>query len=261
MKTYLKRCGKSLTAFLTVLLIAGLLISCVGIGDGALFDNITTREKEENSVGVPGSAAFCQIYPGMSPGGTVTTNSEKSLELGLRLSGEEYLTDIERDAMEKSYFELIYSGPSGKHYVIYTDDFVFEKADKIDLDTNNDAQYTSLGKLEGIYEQTEQLYIKTLHEVTDEERAAGYKLNCLQVEMKPELSRTFILSDFEDIGGFYLYDFEDQPMFSSSYYPRESVVVYFKSCTPEELEEKIAKLKQNAVVGSVEKVFVASAYE
>lgn len=232
------------------------LTSCVGIGDGAMFDNITMGEKEENSVGVPGVAAFCQIYPGMSPGGTVTTNSAKALELHLRLLSEEYLTGIERDAMEKSFFELIYSGPSGKHYVIYEDDFVFEKVNKINLDTDDSHSVVSLGKLTGAYDQVVEAYLDTLNTVTDEERAAGFKLNCLQVEMKPEISRRFILSDFEDIGGFYLYDFEDQPMFSSSYFPRESVIVYFKSCTPEELEEKIALLNENSVVKSASKIIV-----
>lgn len=241
-----------------LLLIASLMLpSCVGIGDGALFDNITSREKEENSAGVPGSAAFCQIYPGMSPGGTVTTNSVKSLELGLRLSSEEYLTGLDRDAMEKSFFELIYSGTSGKHYVVYSDDFVFEKVNKANLDTNDSHSVVSLGKLTGAYAQTEEVYLDTLNAVTEEELGAGFKLNCLQVEMKPELSRTFILSDFEDIGGFYLVQL---PAFESSTYyvgtQTGSVMVYFKSCTPEELEEKIALLKKNSVVKSVSKIIV-----
>ena len=237
------------------------LPSCVGIGDGAMFDNITTGEKEENSVGVPGVDAFCRIYPGMFPGGTVTTNSEKSLELGLRLSGEEYLTGIERDAMDKSSFELIYSGPSGKHYVVYSDDFVFEKVNKVNLDTDESHSVVSLGKLTGAYAQTEEVYLDTLNAVTDEERDAGFKLNCLQVKMKPELSRTFILSDFEDIGGFYLFEInQSQPSFSSFYTPYEPVIVYFKSCTPEELEEKIAMLKENSVVKSVEKMVLGILY-
>jgi len=244
---------KLATASMAILVAILCFTSCVGIGDGAMFDNITTGEKEENSVGVPGSAAFCQIYPGMFPGGTVTTNSVKSLELGLRLSGEEYLTGIERDAMDKSFFELIYSG---KHYVVYSDDFVFEKVNKVNLDTDDSHSVVSLGKLTGAYAQTEEVYLDTLNAVTDEERDAGFKLNCLQVEMNSGISRTFILSDFEDIGGFYLYDFENQPTFSSSYYPRESVVVYFKSCTPEELEEKIAMLKENFVVKSASRIIV-----
>ena len=243
---------------IVLLFIASLMLpSCVGIGDGALFDNITTREKEENSVGVPGSAAFCQIYPGMSPGGTVTTNSVKSLELGLRLSGEEYLTGLDRDAMEKSFFELIYSGPSGKHYVVYSDDFVFEKVNNVNLDAKDSHSVVSLGKLTGAYAQTEEAYLDTLNAVTDEERDAGFKLNCLQVEMKPEISRTFILSDFEDIGGFYLVQL---PAFESSTYyvgtQTGSVMVYFKSCTPEELEEKIVLLKKNSVVESVSRIIV-----
>jgi hypothetical protein len=53
-----------------------------------------------------------------------------------------------------------------------------------------------------------------------------------------------------------LYDFEDQPMFSSFYFPRESVIVYFKSCTPAELEEKIAMIKENSVVKSASKIIV-----
>ena len=237
------------------------LPSCVGIGDGAMFDNITTGEKEENSVGVPGVDAFCRIYPGMFPGGTVTTNSEKSLELGLRLSGEEYLTGIERDAMDKSSFELIYSGPSGKHYVVYSDDFVFEKVNKVNLDTDESHSVVSLGKLTGAYAQTEEVYLDTLNAVTDEERDAGFKLNCLQVQMNPEISRTFILSDFEDIGGFYLVQL---PAFESSTYyvgtQTGSVMVYFKSCTPGELEEKIALLKKNSIVKSVEKIVLVNLY-
>lgn len=246
---------KLLCVILACVFVILTLTSCVGIGDGAMFNDITTGEKEENGVGVPGVAAFCQIYPGMSPGGTVTTNSVKSLELGLRLSGEEYLTGLDRDAMEKSFFELIYSGTSGKHYLIYEDDFVFEKVNNVNLDTNDSHSVVSLGKLTGAYDQVVEAYLDTLDAVTDEERDAGFKLNCLQVEMTPGISRRFILSDFEDIGGFY-FDFEDQPSFSSSYFPRESVVVYFKSCTPEELEEKIAMLKENSVVESASRIIV-----
>ena len=257
MKTYLKRCGKSLTAFLTIFLIAGLLISCVGIGDGALFDNITTREKNENGVTEPEADAFCQIYPGMSPLGTVTTTSIRALELLTRLMSEEYLTDVDRTTVEKPYYELIYQGTEDKHYIIYEDDFVFEKVNKINLDTNESHSVVSLGKLTGAYAQTEDVYLDTLNAVTDEERDAGFKLNCLKVEMKPELSRSFILSDFEDIGGFYLVQL---PAFESSTYyvgtQTGSVMVYFKSCTPEELEEKIALLKKNSVVKSVSQILV-----
>lgn len=257
MKTYLKRCGKSLTAFLTVFLIAGLLISCVGIGDGALFDNITTREKNENGVTEPEADVFCQIYPGMSPLGTVTTRSIRSLELLTRLMSEEYLTDVDRTTVEKPYYELIYQGTEDKHYIIYEDDFVFEKVNKANLDTNDSHSVVSLGKLTGAYAQTEEVYLDTLNAVTDEERDAGFKLNCLQVEMKPEISRIFYLSDFEDIGGFYLFEInQSQPSFSSSYNPYEPVIVYFKSCTPEELEEKIALIKQKSVVKTVSRIIV-----
>ena len=167
---------KLLCVILACVFVILTLPSCVGIGDGAMFDNITTGEKEENSVGVPGVAAFCQIYPGMFSGGTVTTNSAKALELHLRLLSEEYLTGIERDAMEKSFFELIYSGTSGKHYVVYSDDFVFEKVNKANLDTNDSHSVVSLGKLTGAYAQTEEVYLDTLNAVTEEELGAGFKL-------------------------------------------------------------------------------------
>lgn len=254
---------KFLCVILACVLILPLFSSCAGIGDGALFDNITTGEKKENSVTAleVDADAFCQIYPGMSPGGTVTTNSVKSLELGLRLLSEEYLTDIDRDAMEKSYFELIYSGPSGKHYVIYSDDFVFEKVNKANLDTNDSHSVVSLGKLTGAYAQTEEAYLDTLNAVTEEELGAGFKLNCLQVEMKPEISRTFILSDFEDIGGFYLLQL---PAFESSTYyvgtQTGSVMVYFKSCTLAELEEKLNTVKKMSVVASANKIHVDEYY-
>ena len=241
-----------------LLLIASLMLpSCVGIGDGALFDNITTREKNENGVTEPEADVFCQIYPGMSPLGTVTTKSISSLELLTRLMSEEYLTDVDRTTVEKPYYELIYQGTEDKHYIIYEDDFVFEKVNKANLDTNDSHSVVSLGKLTGAYDQVVEAYLDTLNAVTDEERDAGFKLNCLQVQMNPEISRSFILSDFEDIGGFYLFEInQSQPLFSSFYTPYKPFIVYFKSCTPEELEEKIALIKQKSVVKSVSKIIV-----
>ena len=248
---------KLATASMAILVAILCFTSCVGIGDGALFDNITTREKNENGVTEPEADAFCQIYPGMSPLGTVTTRSIRSLELLTRLMSEDYLIDVDRTTVEKPYYELIYQGTEDKHYIIYEDDFVFEKVNKANLDTNDSHSVVSLGKLIGAYAQTEEVYLDTLNAVTDEERDAGFKLNCLQVEMKPEISRTFILSDFEDIGGFYLVQL---PAFESSTYyvgtQTGSVMVYFKSCTPGELEEKIALLKKNSVVKSVSRIIV-----
>ena len=238
-----------------LLLIALILPSCAGIGDGALFDNITAGDKTDADA----DPAWCQIYPGMSPEGTVRTKSAEAMELLTTLDNGEYRTDIDRTAEEKPYFELTYDSLE-MHFIVYGDDFVVEKTENIDFAMNNDVQYTSLGKLDGIYDQTEQLYVSTLNAVTDEERAAGYKLNCLQVEMKPEISRIFYLSDFEDIGGFYMIYVANQPSISSSFSASNRVIVYFKSCTPEELEAKIDKIKQNAVVESVEKVLVGSTY-
>ena len=230
--------------------LALLLVSCVGIGDGALFDNITTGEKKESSVPVPEADVFCQIYPGLSPSGTVTTKSIDALTLFLDLSAGNYTIDVDRTAVEKPFFELIYYGPSGKHYVIYEDDFVFAKDDKIDLDTNNSAQYTALGQLDGIYDQTEALYINTLNKVTEEEKAAGFKLNCLHVKMHPGMSRTFFLDEFKDIGGIYL-----KHLTTSEGY---QALVYFESCTPAELEEKIAIVEKISVVNGVAMVGVRS---
>ncbi len=245
--------------FLAVILLLS-FTSCVGIGDGALFDNIATGEKKESTVNLPESDALCQIYPGMSPGGTVTTKSVDALELFLNLSSENYTTDVERDAMEKPFFELIYSSPSNKHYIVYSDDYVIEKIKKINLDLNTVDNFTSLGQLPGAYDQVKKLYLDTLSEVTDEEKSVGFKLNCLQVKMKPEISRIFYLSDFEDIGGFYLFEIPSQPSISSFYIPAGQFIVYFKSCTPAELEEKLNTVKKMSVVASADKIAVADGY-
>jgi hypothetical protein len=237
------------------------LTSCVGIGDGAMFDNITTGEPNEITL-EPEGVAVAKLVAYKSDRtvmGELEVTGSDAMELYEYLTdSSNYTNDTETNMMEKASVHITFEGINSQidldsnNAEDVFDTFYIDSDDIVSMNVS-ETEWGRTGRFDGVYET---LLSKILNNVTDEEIAAGFKLNCLQVEMKPEISRRFILSDFEDIGGFYLYDFEDQPMFSSFYFPRESVIVYFKSCTPAELEEKIAMIKENSVVKSASKIIV-----
>jgi hypothetical protein len=90
------------------------------------------------------------------------------------------------------------------------------------------------------------------YDFTEEERVVGVKLNCLSVVMHPGVSRTFFLDEFKDIGGIYL-----KHLTTSEGY---QALIYFESCTPAELEEKLNTVKTMSVVASANKIHVYAYY-
>ena len=251
--------------FLALTLACVLLFSsCAGIGDGAIFNDFSTSAKTEAAdiTPEPEDVAVAKLVAYKSDRtvmGELEVTGADAMELYEYLTdSSNYTNDTETDMMVKASIHITFEGINPKidldsnNAEDVFDSFYITSDDIVSMNVS-ETEWGRTGRFDGVYEY---LMLKILNNVTDEEIAAGFKLNCLQVEMKPEISRTFILSDFEDIGGLYLYDFEDQPMFSSFYSPRESVIVYFKSCTPEELEEKIAMLKESSVVKSASKIIV-----
>jgi hypothetical protein len=105
------------------------------------------------------------------------------------------------------------------------------------------------GRFDGVYET---LLLKILNNVTEEERVAGVKLNCLSVVMHPGVSRTFFLDEFKDIGGIYLKHLSTAEGYQA--------LIYFESCTPAELEQKLNTVKTMSVVASANKIHVDEYY-
>jgi hypothetical protein len=190
---------------------------------------------------------FCKISTSDAPQAFTKASSEKVLDMYLMLSQNELPSGsvILRTDEEKAYVLLSFWGAADADYYVYSDDYVEEY---------NTAAYTNatlikeLGFIDGAYEKAIELLEYSMNTVTEEEKAAGVKLNCLRVKMIPGISRTFFLSEFESIGAFYMEERVD----STGHY----AIVYFASCTPEELEDKRAEVKKNSVVDTVQTVFV-----
>lgn len=187
---------------------------------------------------------FCNISTENAPHATIRASGDSVYECFAMLSEGNYLTGMDRTDEVQTYIILSFWGAEDKIYYVYSDDYVYQYG--INLDT--DSLYQPLGFLDGIYDYCLGLYEDALDNLTDEERAAGVKLNCLQVKMKPNISRIFYLSDFEDIGGIYL-KYQNS---SDGYY----TLVYFESCTPEELKEKISVIEKLEVVDEVSEVLI-----
>ena len=175
--------------------------------------------------------------------------TNKAQETYTLLSEGNYVTGLDRTEEVHTYVLLNFTGAVDATYYVYSDDYVAEQS----WSSQGDDVYRPLGHLDGIYDKCLELYEDALDTLTEEERAAGVKLNCLQVKMKQTMSRIFYLSDFEDIGGIYLkhLDFSDG----------DYALVYFESCTPEELKEKIASIESLTIVDDVNEVFIIETYE
>ena len=242
---------------LILMLVSGTLTSCfAGIGDGAIFNDVSTKEQTE--------AVDITLEPENLPvAKLVAYNTDRTVMGKLSLTDAdaeelyEYLTDssnytnnTETDMMSKASIQIDFEGINGKInldsqkavevfevFYIDSDDIVSMQSLELDMGRT--------GRFDGVYET---LLLKILNNVTEEEKAAGVKLNCLYVTMKNGISRTFYLDEFKDIGGIYL-----KHMTTDRGY---SALIYFESCTPAELEDKRAEVKKNSVVDTVQTVFV-----
>ena len=242
---------KFLCVILACVLILPTFSSCAGIGDGAMFDNITTGEPNEITL-EPEGVAVAKL---------VAYNSDRTVMGKLSLTDAdaeelyEYLTDssnytndTETDMMSKASIQIDFEGINGKInldsqnavevfevFYIDSDDIVTMQSLELDMGRT--------GRFDGVYEI---LLLNILNNVTEEEKAAGVKLNCLHVTMKNGISRTFYLDEFKDIGGIYLKHITADMGYSA--------LIYFESCTPAELEEKIAIVEAISTVSLVSKV-------
>ena len=253
----IKKIKRVISFAFALLLASGTLTSCfAGIGDGAIFNDVSTNAKTE--------AADITLQPeDVAVAKLVAYNSDRSVMGKLSLTDAdaeelyEYLTDssnytndTETDMMSKASIQIDFEGINGKINLDSQNAVVVFEVFYIDSDDIVSMQSLELdmgrtGRFDGVYET---LLLKILDSVTEEEKAAGVKLNCLRVKMIPGISRTFFLSEFESIGAFYM---EESVDLTGHY-----AIVYFASCTPEELEDKRAEVKKNSVVDTVQPVFV-----
>ena len=247
---------KKLQFLILILACVLLLPSCAGIGDGAIFNDVSTNAKTE--------AADITLQPeDVAVAKLVAYNSDRTVMGKLSLTDAdaeelyEYLTDssnytnnTETDMMSKASIQIDFEGIHLKidldsnNAVEVFDSFYITSDDIVSMNVS-ETEWGRTGRFEGVYET---LLLKILNNVTEEEKAAGVKLNCLYVTMKNGISRTFFLSEFESIGAFYMEERVD----STGHY----AIVYFASCTPDELEDKRAEVKKNSVVDTVQTVFV-----
>lgn len=191
---------------------------------------------------------FCKISTSDAPQAFTKASSEKVLDMYLMLSQNELPSGsvILRTDEEKAYVLLSFWGATDADYYVYSDDYVEEY---------NTAPYTNatlikkLGFIDGAYEKAIELLEYSLNTVTEEERVAGVKLNCLSVVMHPGVSRTFFFDEFKDIGGIYL-----KHLTTSEGY---QALIYFESCTPHELDEKLFYVKAKGIAYQVSKIPVA----
>ncbi len=188
---------------------------------------------------------FCSISTENAPHAMTRASGNSVYECFTMLSEGNYQTGMDRTDEVQTYIMLSFWGTEDATYYVYSDDYV--QAFNSEPYTNA-LLFKPLGFLDGIYDKCLELYEDALDNVTDEERAAGMKLNCLQVKMKPNISRIFYLSDFEDIGGIYLKHLD----LSDGRY----TLVYFESCTREELKEKISVIEKLEVVDDVSEIFI-----
>ncbi len=140
---------------------------------------------------------FCSVYSSEPYSAYVKAKADSGYSFYKLLTEAEYVTGLDRTANEKAFYVVGFNGATDKTYYIYDDDFVEELV----WTAQGDDLYRGLGKLDGIYAKAQELFIESMEKVTNRERKAGVKLNCLAVTTKPgEYSR----DDFADILCVYL---------------------------------------------------------
>ena len=143
-----------------------------------------------------------------------------------------YQTDNDRTAMEKEYIVLGFWGAANGEFYIYSDDYVEE------FDSQSTTSlYQPKGTLTGIYQKALDAYYETLEPLTEDE--VGYKLNSLSLLGNGKQVPT--LENFADIGCISVEEIYTSE--SSSGEIAYHLILYFESCTIEQLHEKISVLK------------------
>ncbi len=189
---------KKLIGSITLLLIAVMLVSCAGIGDGALIDNVQTEDQKAND------DCVLTVYD-TDGNGTYRARlgKEDMQELISLISTGEYDNYREPDSLNNSYimvecemaqevstaFKVLTTG-----YRIYSDDFVAEM--------NSLSSWMPglwpLGKQEGIYARVIEIMNEANKDIARAESAAGFSFDSLIVRAGEDYE--FKASDFEDLG-------------------------------------------------------------
>ena len=184
------------------------------------------------------------IEKGSTGGYFCYIRNSQTWHINTRMSGESvrnmyqmltdgtYQTDNDRTAEEKEYIVLSFWGAVTGEFYIYSDDYVEE------FDSQSTTSlYQPKGTLTGIYQKAIDVYYETLETLTEDE--VGYKLNSLSLLGNGKQVPT--LEDFADIGCISVEEIYTSE--SSSGEIAYHLILYFESCTIEQLDEKISVLK------------------
>lgn len=174
--------------------------------------------------------------------------TNKAQETYTLLSEGNYVTGLDRTGEVHTYIIMAFTGAVEAMYYVYSDDYVAEQS----WSSQGDDVYRPFGHLDGIYDKCLELYEDALEEPTTEELNAGIKLNCLDVEIEPAISRAFYLSDFEDIGCIYM---KTSPQDPNKY------LLYFHGCNKPELEAKVENLKARSYVKYASLIWIIQEYK
>lgn len=252
------------------------LASCVGIGDGALFDDPQTSGDTTASYGrirtpetfvisddklanLNDQAALTCYISSYDSGGNQSARHELTNSNALNMY--EYFTEAKYQKPKEENYSAEYKNciaftfgekitPTGAFenesiYVMICDVRVYSD-DYVVYTYHIGKTYELAGFLDGAYDRSIAFFETALKSITPEEADAGIKLNCLLVQIEPTVSRAFSVSDFEDIGCIYLLRWEVNDGYFDSRY--EYYILYFDSCSREALEEKIANLESRTYV-------------
>lgn len=190
---------------------------------------------------------FCNLSTSDAPQALIRASGEDVYTMLLTLKEGEYSGNTGYKPLS-DYISLSFFGSESISYIVDSNNSVF----KFDASQAKGDLYAPVGVMSGIYKKAQALLESALNRVTEEEKEAHLKLNCLRVDMQRGMSRSLMLSEFADIGGIYLKHMTND----EAYF----VLVYFESCSLAELEEKLFYVKAKGIAYQVSKIHVADAY-
>lgn len=239
---------KLLCVILACVFVILTLTSCVGIGDGAMFDNITTDEEQlkditlaELTLPLPATDDSCVINMYNSEGHSSSRtrlNAELKNELRELLEADDY-TQGYNASETNSYIHVLFKDDNGKKdgYVIFRNDSVgyfFDGADKT----------VAKGKKDGAYNAVLTLITRANARRSSEEKAAGYSFTSLLV--CAEQSKSFPISDFSTLDCIGIFHLSDDNTAGRVYY-----TFYFDCDTRERIDEIAQQLAAREDIISV----------
>lgn len=248
---------KKLIGSISLLFILVMLVSCTGIGDGALIDNVQTSgegETASSAVIDDGNAEwYCvlTLYDTEDDGSSrVRLGYEDTQELINLITTGEYDNYRETDSLSNAYImiesEMFEETSTAFNafttgYRIYSDDFVAE----MNWASSWLPGLWPLGKQEGIYERVIEIMNKANKGVEKSESAAGFAFDRLIVCTKPGYSP--LISDFEDLGCIGIRHLMDDKTNNSVWW-----TLTLDSDTEDEIRNIAAEIKSREGIISVE---------